>query len=327
MNSQVWWYVARSSGIIAWALLSLGVCWGLWLSTKVASARIRSAVRAPRRRTRPTPAWVLALHRHLGGLAVIFTAIHIVGLVADSYVHFGWAEILVPMASEWEPGAVAFGIVGFYLLVAIEATSLAMKYLPRSVWRWIHRSSFVLYATATYHGIAAGTDAGNQWFRAAAWASVIAVVALTLRLLLVLRSVERLDSATEVPAPVPAVAATASWAPPMPHGPAAPLLPATAVLPPLPPPPAVVTPPPAPPAVVPPAAVPPPPPPPPPPGLVPSPPGSAPAPLRPSLVPSGVPATPPLVDIPAPAAFADESDLVNAGAGGADAPEHPTTAT
>lgn len=171
MNSQVWWFVARSSGIVAWALLSLSVCWGLFLSTKaVAKAS--------------APAPLLDLHRHLGGLAVVFTAMHLVGLVADSYVSFGWAEILVPMASTWKPGAVAFGIVGMYLLVAVELSSLAKRRLSHRLWRWIHRSSFVLYVAATYHGIAAGTDHSNQWFRLSALASVNVVMFLTIVVIL-----------------------------------------------------------------------------------------------------------------------------------------------
>ena len=179
MNPQVWWFVARSSGIVAWASLTAAVIWGLLLSTPLSATRVAA------RRLRP--AWLLDLHRHLAGLAVFFTAVHLVGLVADSYVTFGWAEILVPMASAWKPGAVAFGVVSMYLLVAIEVTSLAIRRLPRSLWRWVHRSSYVLFATATYHGIAAGTDAGNTWFRVAAWMSVVTVVALTIRLLVTYR--------------------------------------------------------------------------------------------------------------------------------------------
>ena len=57
MSSQIWWFVSRSSGLVAWALLSLSVCWGLFLSTR-AVARASS------------PAWLLDLHRFLGGLSV-----------------------------------------------------------------------------------------------------------------------------------------------------------------------------------------------------------------------------------------------------------------
>jgi predicted ferric reductase len=174
VNPQVWWFVARASGIIAWALLTLAVVWGLFISTK-AVAKASS------------PAWLLDFHRYLGGLAVIFTGVHLAGLAADNYVHFGWFEMFVPMASSWKPRPVAFGIVGFYLLLAIEITSLMMSRLPRSLWRWVHRTSFVLYFVATYHGIAAGTDHQNQWFRVAALASINIVTFLTIVLILAAR--------------------------------------------------------------------------------------------------------------------------------------------
>lgn len=171
MNSQVWWFVSRSSGMVAWAVVTMAVAWGLFISTK-AVAKASS------------PAWLLDLHRFLGGLGVAFTAVHLIGLWADSYVTFGWAELFVPMASEWKPGAVAFGIVAMYLLIAIEATSLMMKHLPRRVWRWVHRASLPLYVLATYHALQAGTDHRNQLFRLAALASVNIVAFLTVVLIL-----------------------------------------------------------------------------------------------------------------------------------------------
>lgn len=171
MNPQIWWFVSRSSGIIAWALLTLAVCWGLFISTK-AVAKASS------------PAWLLDLHRFLGGLAVVFTAVHLAGLAADNYVTFGWADMFVPMATTWKPGAVALGIVGLYLLLAIEISSLLMTRLPRRMWKWVHRSSFVLYFVATYHGIAAGTDHENNWFRIGALASINIVMFLTILLIL-----------------------------------------------------------------------------------------------------------------------------------------------
>lgn len=174
MSSQVWWFVSRSSGIIAWALLTLSVCYGLFVST-------RAVARAS------TPAWLLDLHRFLGGIAVTFTAIHLIGLWADSYVEFGWAELFVPMQSTWKPGPVAWGIVAMYALVAIEVTSLAMRKMPRRVWRWIHHMSLPLYAMATYHGIVAGTDKSNEVFRLVAIASVNIVTFLAIVLILAIR--------------------------------------------------------------------------------------------------------------------------------------------
>src|SRR6476661_5115875 len=145
MKSQLWWYVARSSGLVAWGLLSLSVVWGLLLSTKLLGRR-------------PGNAWLLAVHRGLGGLAVIFTGLHLTGIVADTYVHFGLASILVPFASQWKPLPVAWGVVGLYLLAAVEITSLLRPHLPRRFWRRIHQASFALFLTATVHGFTAGTD-------------------------------------------------------------------------------------------------------------------------------------------------------------------------
>lgn len=174
MNSQVWWFVSRSSGIIAWALVSLSVAWGLFISTK-AVAKASS------------PSWLLDLHRYLGGLSVSFTAVHLIGLWADSYVEFGWAQLFVPLSTEWKPWPVAFGILALYLLIAVEATSLMMSHLPRRWWRAVHHLSLPLYVMATYHGIVAGTDHGNTAFRLAALASVNVIAFLAVVLILASR--------------------------------------------------------------------------------------------------------------------------------------------
>jgi predicted ferric reductase len=120
------------------------------------------------------------MHRFLGGAAVIFTSLHLTGLVADTYVHFGAADLLVPFASSWRPGAVALGVVSLYLLVSIELTSLLMRRLPRPVWRRIHLTSFGLFWAATLHFLLAGTDAGHPLARWGIDLTVAAVVFLTL---------------------------------------------------------------------------------------------------------------------------------------------------
>lgn len=152
MHSQTWWYVARSGGIVAWALAALAVIGGLQLSTRLVR--------------RPAAAWMLDVHRFLGGLAVIFTGIHLVGLAVDPYIGFGPADLLMPYVSTYKPAAVALGIVGMYLLVAVELTSLAMRRIPRRTWHAVHLSSFVVFVVATVHGLTAGTDRHNpvlQW--------------------------------------------------------------------------------------------------------------------------------------------------------------------
>src|SRR5690348_15738178 len=125
MNPHTWWYVARATGYVGCGLLTASVVSGLMLGGRLTSRRL----------TRP---WTLDLHRFLAGAAVAFTVLHIAGLVADSYVHFGLTQILVPFASAWKPAAVGIGVVTMYLLAAIVVSSMFMRRLPRRLWRAIH---------------------------------------------------------------------------------------------------------------------------------------------------------------------------------------------
>jgi DMSO/TMAO reductase YedYZ heme-binding membrane subunit len=102
---------------------------------------------------------MLSTHRYFSALALAFIAVHVFAIVADSYVHFGLADVLVPLVASWHPVAVAWGIVALYLLVAIEATSLVRRRLSPRVWRGIHLLSYVVLALATIHLLSAGTDA------------------------------------------------------------------------------------------------------------------------------------------------------------------------
>ena len=148
MRDQLWWYVARSGGIVALALSGLSVLWGLLLSTKVLDGR-------------PGPRWLLDLHRFLGGATVAFTGIHVAGLMLDSFVAFSLIDVLVPFASAWNPGAVAWGIIAFWLLLAVQISSMLMTRIPRKWWRIIHFTSYGLFWAGLVHGATAGTDASN----------------------------------------------------------------------------------------------------------------------------------------------------------------------
>ena len=145
MSGTFPWYVARAAGLVSWALLAAATLWGLALSTRALGDR-------------PRANWLLDLHRWLGGTALAFTGVHVVALLADQYVHFGLVEILVPFTSSWHPVAIAWGVVAFYLLLAVELTSLARHRLSKRAWRRVHTASFALFVVATIHGLTAGTD-------------------------------------------------------------------------------------------------------------------------------------------------------------------------
>lgn len=148
-----WWYLSRSSGLIAGVLLVAAFTWGVLLSTQLVKPLKRAA-------------WLLDLHRWLGGLTVVFVVLHLVGLVADSFVEFDLASIFIPFASEWKPAAVTWGVAGLYLLVAVEISSWqpVRSRLSRPAWRAIHFLSFPLLWVVAMHSGAAGTDVGNRLY-------------------------------------------------------------------------------------------------------------------------------------------------------------------
>lgn len=139
------WYAARASGFVAWGLLFGSMVWGLLLATRVLGRR-------------PTTAWILSLHRFLGGLAVVFVGVHVGAILLDTYTNFSVVNVLVPFTGTWHPLAVAFGIVAMYLLVAVEITSLLRDRISVRAWRAVHLLSYFLFGTATIHMVTAGTD-------------------------------------------------------------------------------------------------------------------------------------------------------------------------
>jgi DMSO/TMAO reductase YedYZ heme-binding membrane subunit len=149
--STAWWYLSRSTGLVAAVLIVAAFIWGVLLATQLVKPVKK-------------PAWLLDLHRWLATLAVVFVGLHLVGLYADSYVEFDLADIFVPFASEWKPAAVAWGVAGLYLLAIIQISSLPAirSRLPRKVWHGIHLVSFPLLWVVIMHSGAAGTDVGNR---------------------------------------------------------------------------------------------------------------------------------------------------------------------
>jgi predicted ferric reductase len=172
MNQQIWWYLARASGMVAVILLVASLVLGVLLSTRALKPV-------------DSPAWLREMHHWVSMLAVVATGTHLVGLVADSYAHFGWREILVPGASSWKPTAVTVGGIALYLLALVWVSSLFMKRLPRRLWRGIHYLSYALVWTAVVHAGLAGTDVSNRVYQVLALLlTVMATTAAVVRVVL-----------------------------------------------------------------------------------------------------------------------------------------------
>jgi sulfoxide reductase heme-binding subunit YedZ len=171
MSEQVWWYLSRSSGIVAWALLVASMLWGVTLAVRSRHEWVR-------------PAWTFAVHRWLGSLTVVALGLHLGALVADSYVTFTLVDLVVPFASDYRPWGVALGVLSLWLVIAVQFSSRVLRRLPQRWWRVLHRSSYALILTVSVHAVLTGTDALRGFYTAATAALVIApVLALGWRLI------------------------------------------------------------------------------------------------------------------------------------------------
>lgn len=151
LNEHVWWYLSRASGLVSWAALTVSCALGILLATRLLKPHDR-------------PAWLLALHRHLSAIFIATLAVHLLGLVLDSYVTFSWREILIPGESAWESTGVALGVVAMYLALVVQGSSLLMKRIPRRVWRSIHLLAYLAFVLVSIHALWVGSDVRNLFF-------------------------------------------------------------------------------------------------------------------------------------------------------------------
>jgi predicted ferric reductase len=87
-QSAALWYASRATGIVAVVLLSLVVILGVLVSSK---ARLPGLPRFA----------VVALHRRVCLIAVLFVTVHVLTAVADSYVSIRLAAVVIPFTSAW----------------------------------------------------------------------------------------------------------------------------------------------------------------------------------------------------------------------------------
>lgn len=149
---QLMWWVSRATGLVAGLLLVGSLVWGVLLATRALKPVDR-------------PAWLLGLHRYMSSLACVLIVAHILALVADNYVYFGWREIFVPWGSQWKNTPVALGVIAMYLIGLVQLTSLVMKRIPKSLWRSVHLLSYVGIWLSFFHAAYAGTDVSNPVYQ------------------------------------------------------------------------------------------------------------------------------------------------------------------
>ena len=164
-HDPTFWLLARASGLTAYGLLTLSVLAGLVLKSRPFS--------------RLKPAVVTEVHRTLAITGLGALALHAVSLVLDSTVKVSLAALVVPGLVSYRPAAVAIGVVASWLFLIVTASFSVRKRIGMKMWRRVHWLTFALFATATLHGVSAGTDTSQPWARGLYVGALGAVTAAT----------------------------------------------------------------------------------------------------------------------------------------------------
>lgn len=150
MSSPVLWYATRATGLVAMVLLTLSVVLGVLTATRFHS---RNWPRFAQQ----------SLHRRISILTLVFVAMHVLTSVLDTFVHIGWAAVVVPFASPYKRFWVGLGAIAFDLLIAVLVSSLLRNAIPERTWRGIHWLAYACWPVALVHGLGAGTDSWRTW--------------------------------------------------------------------------------------------------------------------------------------------------------------------
>jgi methionine sulfoxide reductase heme-binding subunit len=148
-NDPTFWLLARSSGLTAYVLLTGSVLAGLVLKSR------------PFRSLRP--AAVTDTHRFLALLGLGAIALHGGTLLLDRTIHLSPLALVVPGASAYRPVPVAVGVLAAELMVVVYASFALRRRIGTKNWRRLHWTTYAIFAAATVHGLAAGTDTPQSW--------------------------------------------------------------------------------------------------------------------------------------------------------------------
>jgi sulfoxide reductase heme-binding subunit YedZ len=163
---QALWYVTRAAGIMSYLLLWLSTVWGLAVSNKILDPVLHRA-------------FTYDFHQFLSLLAIGFVILHIVVLLADQYLPFSVAQVLVPFAAPYRPLWVGIGTIGLYLTLLVSITFYIRKWIGQKTFRAIHLVSYLAFSGAALHGLFAGTDSPLPTVQVMYIVTTLSVVFLT----------------------------------------------------------------------------------------------------------------------------------------------------
>ncbi len=165
-STQVTWYVTRAAGLTAYLLVWLSTVWGLAVSNKIFDPVLHRA-------------FTYDFHQFISLLAIGFIIVHMVVLLADQYLPFSVAQILVPFTSTYRPVWTGLGTLAMYLIAIVSITFYIRRWIGQKTFRAIHLVSYLAFIGTALHGLLAGSDSPLWTVQAMYIGTTLVVVFLT----------------------------------------------------------------------------------------------------------------------------------------------------
>ena len=143
---QLWWYVTRAAGILAFLLLWFSTVLGLAVKSKFLDRMLDRM-------------FTYDFHEFISLLSIGFLLLHVIVLMLDRYLPYSLGQVLIPFLSPYRPLWVGIGVISAYIIFLVTVTFYLRKKIGQKAYRLIHVVSLLGYLGATLHGIYAGTDA------------------------------------------------------------------------------------------------------------------------------------------------------------------------
>lgn len=158
MGDLEFWFIARITGLTAFAVLSLSVLSGEALRTSVLDFIAKNrAVRKLHDFT--TPLW----------LPLVFA--HIIALLFDKTARIAPINVVVPFITDYGALAIGLGTVAFDIVMVVTVTSWLRSRMNNTLWMWIHRTSYIAFVAIFFHAALSGTDFDAPLVSALAWST------------------------------------------------------------------------------------------------------------------------------------------------------------
>ncbi len=161
---QLLWMTSRAAALTAFFLLAAALITGQALRSALFEGALRNRD-------------LSSLHRFLTVCWVPFVVVHLLAMTLDAVARVSPIDLVIPFRVSYAALPVGLGTIGFDLLLVVTVTSYLRRRLDPTLWRWLHRLSYPMFAVFALHALLAGSDFTRPLVLAPA-AGVIAFIAI-----------------------------------------------------------------------------------------------------------------------------------------------------